>query len=95
MKRILARLFLAAPLALACGPFEPPETPETQAERYVGEADCADYCANMQILGCEEGKPTPGGASCLAVCENAQTGPIPFNTECAAQATSCEVAEDC
>lgn len=87
------RRFAFIVLALA-GCLPEPVNPDAEEPNYVGE-DCPAYCSNMQRLGCEEGKPTPNGASCLEVCKNSLTGPVPFNTACASKAVSCEESEGC
>lgn len=58
-------------------------------------ASCASMCDRMRQLGCEEGKPTDGGASCEMVCENAEQSPVPMPVACMAQARSCAQVPDC
>lgn len=49
-------------LDLACEPY-PPDVPS-------GVGACVAFCNNAANLGCEEALPSPGGASCVTVCEN-------------------------
>lgn len=39
-------------------------------EAYDVQDVCQAFCENASMLGCSEGKPSPGGATCVYVCEN-------------------------
>lgn len=59
------------------------------------EADCAQACQHRRALGCPSADPTPRGASCEAVCQNAETsGYASENPTCLAQVKSCGAEED-
>lgn len=59
-------------------------------------ADCARACAHLRSLGCEEGKPTPGGASCEQVCDNVQqSGATALDLGCVVDAGTCARANGC
>jgi len=78
-------LIVAVALAAAhCGPPSPPAPTPTNAT-------CADACATLERIGCEEAQPTDEGATCVEVCENA--GDLPL--ACLAGADSCVDAEAC
>lgn len=56
---------------------------------------CADVCAHGAELrredptGCKWSTPTPKGAPCSTVCENATAAGIPWKLECLATITTC------
>lgn len=57
---------------------------------------CAAACARFAALGCQEAKPTAAGASCVAVCQNAEdSGVISLGPDCVAHADSCASATAC
>jgi hypothetical protein len=59
-------------------------------------ADCSAMCANLRILHCPAGDPTPKGAPCEAVCENTESsGYASENPRCQAKAASCDAADAC
>lgn len=80
----MRRLFIL--LALA-GCATTPPIPERS------EATCADVCARGAILGCAWSLPTPKGATCEAVCDNATAARIPWRLDCMASANTCEAAQ--
>lgn len=60
------------------------------------EPTCADACARLTALGCEGAKPTPSGATCQQVCENAQSsGIITWDLKCVTEAGCCDAADAC
>jgi len=81
----LALLFLGA----HCG-----NKPEPKPD--PDPASCADACAHMAELGCEEAEPTPEGATCVEVCENVEgSGVVTLNPACVIGIESCEQVEAC
>lgn len=87
-------------LALALTGCRPGSTPVpnldagiTQVE--AGAATCLQWCAHATSLGCDAAKPSPAGASCNDVCENAQAGLLKWNLTCRANAASCDAADNC
>lgn len=63
----------------------------------VDLATCAAACARRRELGCASAQPSPGGASCEVVCENAVRYRILRREDlaCRAAAFSCAVMDDC
>lgn len=59
-------------------------------------ADCAAACAHMRELGCEEGKPTPKGATCEDVCNNVEaSGTVTLHPSCVVGIARCDQVESC
>ncbi len=59
-------------------------------------ADCSAACQHMRELGCEEGKPTPGGATCEDVCNNVEgSGTVTLNPACVVGISRCDQIESC
>ena len=54
------------------------------------EENCSAACANMEKLGCPEGKPLPDGTTCEKFCEDTITAGHAMNSACVATATTCE-----
>lgn len=46
----------------------PPPLPPPAPDAGRPGATCQDVCMRWQSLGCEEGKPTPAGVTCVEVC---------------------------
>lgn len=59
------------------------------------EPDCAAACDRMELLGCDEAEPTPGGASCVQVCRNVENSPVTLNPACVVGIQTCEQIESC
>ena len=82
-----------------CGPqpMDPPVTPEVPIlDAGPSEPSCTTACARFAELGCEAGKPTPKGATCVEVCENvASSGVVLWPVRCITHAYSCETADAC
>jgi hypothetical protein len=68
--------------------------------------DCAAACENMERLGCDEAKGSPGvdekfgtedDVSCSDVCNNVMSGiyGIPMNLVCVSKVDSCEDVVNC
>lgn len=57
-------------------------------------ADCRGVCARGAGMGCEWAKPLADGATCVQVCESANTI-LPWNTACVNASTTCEQAAVC
>jgi hypothetical protein len=92
-------LILAAVLALGlqaarCGPPDDPADPP--APDAGDPASCADACAHLEELGCEEAEPTPEGATCEEVCEAVESsGTVTLNPACVLQIETCEEIDGC
>jgi hypothetical protein len=56
-------------------------------------ADCDAVCLHGNNLGCSWATPTPAGATCVQVCQQAQTGPLPWSMSCSVQAESCAAVD--
>jgi hypothetical protein len=91
---LLAQVALTLAL-VACNPLvvepdvpNPPPAPNA--------VPCADACARLASLGCEEGQPTPDGTPCVDVCQNVEdSGVVRYPTGCVAAAKDCEEARAC
>lgn len=84
---------LAALLAAQCNPGP---APDPQPYKPVpGEPTCASACLNLALMACPESLPTPGGASCEMVCQNAVENGLTMPLTCLTAATSCAVAARC
>lgn len=84
-------LAFALTLALvACVPI----TPEPVPGPVIVSPSCPEACARFAALGCEEAQPTPAGAPCVDVCENAQAT-VPLDLACIVRAGSCAQARLC
>lgn len=88
--KILTTMFLLAfslsMLAAHCDPppvvIVPPDTDK-----------CPEACANLQVLGCEEGDPLPDGLTCTEFCVRTQNQGAWLDPKCLASVTSCEDIE--
>lgn len=59
-------------------------------------ADCSAACDRLRELKCPEGEPTPGGASCEDVCNNAeQSETITLMPSCVMKIGACDGVHDC
>lgn len=89
-------------LCTACGPTPPPKPVPTPVPA-AGDATCAEACttakklrdANGAASGCKVADPTPKGATCEQVCQNALDEGIAWPTWCISQATSCDAIHNC
>lgn len=79
-------VLVIALIVFSCRPAESPGP---------GGQGCEPACQNMSRLGCELGRDTPGGHTCVDVCERTEAGGISFSTSCLALAGSCEAADSC
>ena len=63
----------------------------------VPTATCAETCAHLEDLGCDEAKPSPAGESCVAICENvmASGGLMYWNLDCRVAVSSCDDIDAC
>jgi hypothetical protein len=96
---VLAALALAL-TTWACPPSSvtpPPPDPEADGGGLdaAEPATCAGWCAHAAALGCAAAKPTPLGASCASVCQNAQDVGVRWNLRCRSSAKSCSAADEC
>lgn len=104
-QRLLVLLFVLPLVGALCGPTPtpPPDPPPPLPEAPVGplapteERNCPGTCARLLELGCEEGTPTPGGATCEQVCANALAEGIVLahDQRCLDEAFDCETARGC
>lgn len=79
----------------SCSP-EPVVVPPRERPEAGAPADCSKACVQLRALGCDEGLPTPGGASCESVCGAVeQSGATTLDVGCVAAAESCEAARAC
>jgi hypothetical protein len=103
---MLSRLFIRIVMALVCLSYTcctpVPQEPSVPIQNHNGPLatgnsdDCRDMCVNLRARHCPAGDPTPKGATCEAVCENAETsGYASENPRCQAKATSCDAADAC
>jgi hypothetical protein len=73
---------------------DPKPTPDPGPEPPPPIANCETACAHASALGCSWSKPTAKGASCIDVCQNAQTWQ-PWDLACRSSAASCAAADEC
>lgn len=73
----------------SCGPVLPPE-PAPAPITPTQEANCETMCAHLQKLGCEEGRDTPGGATCEEVCTLTIDAGLDVHPECVVGVEKCE-----
>jgi hypothetical protein len=87
-------LFLIA--LVACTPAPAPTNPKPDAVEAGTGFSCETACARWAELGCEEGKPTPNGASCAEVCSNlVYSGVVELNLECRSRVAKCSEIDEC
>jgi hypothetical protein len=73
-------------ILFGCTPTPPPE-PEPITPK--PGATCMNMCAHLQVLGCPEGEDTPGGATCVEVCESTLEAGLDLHTDCVMGVTKC------
>lgn len=90
-------LMLLALALVACGPdVFTPTGPPPKERPDADSAGCPEACAQLAQLGCDEAKPTPGGATCLDVCVSVQQSEATaLDLACVVGAASCEAANAC
>lgn len=88
---------LLALALVACGPdVWTPSGPPPKERPPADAADCPEACAHLAQLGCDEAKPTPGGATCLDVCVSVQQSEATaLDLACVVRAESCAAANAC
>ena len=65
-------------------------------EDVIDDDACSLACSRLAALGCAEAAPTDGGASCVAVCQNAQaSGVVSLEPECVANVAGCDDVDRC
>lgn len=95
MRSLLALALLTACAACTAYTWDPPLPPRPPPEQSDAGA-CERACARLSELGCEEAQPTPGGATCLEVCETAETsGYFTLDPNCIAEVGQCSDVERC
>lgn len=81
-------------LALVCGCATFPVDDDRLAPPVEPDPDatCADACAHIgpEGLDCEQGRPTPDGATCTEVCEGALADGLDVHPECIVRVERCE-----
>lgn len=92
MKRRVAMLLLSllTPCTDGCPPTPTPDPPPTPSP----VPSCATACARAAELDCSWAKPTPAGATCAEVCENAQKLEA-WDLGCRTSAASCSDWDGC
>lgn len=96
MRELASAALVALVLGAHCDP--PPVPPPAPPERPdAGDAGaCELACKRFAELGCEEAKPTPGGATCVEVCTNVESsGATTLSPKCVGTAATCEQARAC
>lgn len=79
---------LCSVMLLSCAPILPEPAPVV-----VGDT-CVKACEKLRALGCEAGKDTPDGASCVDVCYQTEaTGWTTMHPRCVSIAGTCAEAE--
>jgi hypothetical protein len=59
-------------------------------------SECSAACKHLRELGCEEGKPTPAGASCEDVCNNVErSGTVTLHPACVIHIKHCNEIQSC
>lgn len=89
-------------LCVGCPPPpNPPPQPDGDAgavedlDADVAPATCSNWCKRASVLNCSAARPTRGGATCVDVCNNVQTGPVKWNLRCRISAKTCAAADVC
>lgn len=92
-RRTISAMLLTLAFAATCTGCPPPPPPDDP----VPEATCEATCAHWTELGCDQAKPTPGGASCVEVCENVMGsgGLMYWNLDCRVAVETCDEIDDC
>lgn len=99
-KLVIPLLCALAACSANPGPVPPP-SPEADAGPPLEDASaarptCSSYCVHMRALGCVQGTPTPHGATCEAVCGNAQASTFAaLDLRCGSAAKTCGAAAAC
>lgn len=78
----LAAVVLAVFVGAHCSPTPDPEEPSA-------DGACAAACSTLVQLGCEEGEPTEGGATCEDVCANGMAAR--YDLACVANLLYCDL----
>lgn len=86
----LAPVLLALILAAVCACTHAPAPPQN-----AGGTGCASMCANLEAMGCTEGRGTRDGISCTDACMRIQAYANLIPTACEATAKSCDAATRC
>lgn len=104
---MVVKPFLVVCLLVAACSRNPAKVPPDVMVPPVGDAgaepdaapsdDCEAACREWRRLGCPEGNPTAGGATCEAVCRNTSAAGIDSSKQlsCASKATSCAALRAC
>lgn len=90
MRPVALILFAAACNPLVVDPALPEPPPARDA------VPCAEACARLASLGCDEAQPTPDGTPCADVCQGVEdSGVVRYPTGCVAAAKTCVEARSC
>lgn len=56
---------------------------------------CAEVCAHMRDLGCEEGQPLSDGTPCTVWCTKTEEAGMPLGLSCLLTAKNCNEVQAC
>lgn len=95
ISRVFVLLIGVSLLGGNCDP--PPDYPTRIRPIEAGTpADCKAACDHLRSLGCEEGNPTPKGATCEDVCNSVESsGTVTLDPGCVANIAKCEEIDAC
>ena len=74
----------------SCSGFHPPVPIEPG-----DTSDCAAACANLEKLGCDEGKPLEDGTTCTKFCKDTQKSGHGLKPSCVVNLKACGEIESC
>jgi hypothetical protein len=84
------RLLILSVFLISCGHIRPIPVPIPK-----DSSSCAAACANLQKLGCEEGKPLEDGTTCEKFCVDTQKAGHDLNPKCLVTVEECYEVEAC
>ncbi len=95
MRPLLALALVMATLVGCASCRSTPVGPENVVD--AGDDDaCGRACRRLTTLGCPEAEPTDAGATCVAVCRDAEaSGVVSLEPECVANVASCDDIDSC
>lgn len=102
LQLVMGVIVLTLMVAIAGCPKPPPNPGYPDADAAADARRCHAapaiclYCARMRQIGCDEGKPSPNGASCETVTTNVQAVPYAaMDLVCRTRAGDCKTANAC